>query len=305
MRGGERASATPARAVRRTGEGARRPEPLAPRIIGLAETQRALMAGISGSEADAEVASYLVMEGPRSSARDRLDVYRVGYRARLVECLLDDYPVLAECLGEERFEQLCLAYMERHPSSSPNLNPFGRHMPFFCKTLDAETAGAVLGTDEARDFWSELATLEWTLVETIHAAPSPPFDLAALQAVPEARLAHTRLTRSECVRMLRFQHPVNAFYQARRRGEAVAIPEPGPSATAVYRKGFTLWRMDLTPAMARVLDALLGGCSIGESLARIGVDESEPAALAEAERSVMIWFREWVQAGFFTGVEPA
>jgi hypothetical protein len=61
--------------------------------------------------------------------------------------------------------------------------------------------------------------------------------------------------------------------------------------------------MDLTPAMTRVLDALLEGMTIEESLGRIGVDETDPAALAEAERSVMVWFSEWMQGGFFAGVE--
>jgi len=55
--------------------------------------------------------------------------------------------------------------------------------------------------------------------------------------------------------------------------------------------------------MTRVLDALLEGVTIEESLGRIGVDESDPAALAEAERSVMVWFSEWMQGGFFAGIE--
>jgi hypothetical protein len=57
--------------------------------------------------------------------------------------------------------------------------------------------------------------------------------------------------------------------------------------------------------MERVLTALLDGVPIEESLGRMGVDETDPDALAEAERSVMIWFKEWMQGGFFGGVELA
>ena len=57
--------------------------------------------------------------------------------------------------------------------------------------------------------------------------------------------------------------------------------------------------MDLTPAMTRVLDAMLGGSPLGEALSKIGVDETDSAAVQEAERSVMVWFREWVGSGFF------
>jgi len=299
----ERASATP----RFSGHGAlaagtgRRAKAGATTLL---DAQRLMLSGISGSEQDAELASSLLTDGPRSSARERLDVYRIGYRGRLVECLVDDYPVLSEALGQERFEVLCEAYLERHPSSSPNLNPFGRHMAELCRGADPELVQAVFETETTREFCSDLAALEWALVEAIHAPASPSFDLGALQAVPPDRVGDVRLVPSGSGRILRFGFPVNVFYQAcRRSGEVPAVPGPSPSATAVYRKGFTIWRMDLTPAMARVLTALLERSTIAESLARIGVDESDPAALGEAERSVMVWFREWVQSGFFSGVE--
>jgi hypothetical protein len=258
-----------------------------------------MVGAITGAEADAEDAEQVVTAGPRLSARERLEIYRSGYRARLVECLLDDYPVLAETLGEERFEALCHAYVDRHPSSSPSLNAFGRKMPAFCR----EREGV---------FASELAALEWALVEVLHAATPPSLDLATLQAIPIEDWAGVRLIKGETVRLLSFEHPVNAYYQGRRIGEKPDVPAPSPTATAVYRQGLTLWRLDLTPAMTRVLSALLDGVPIGAALERMtrfaipdgrGADESDPAALAEAERSVMTWFREWVEAGFFERVE--
>jgi hypothetical protein len=103
--------------------------------------------------------------------------------------------------------------------------------------------------------------------------------------------------------VLSFTYPVNAYYQS-YRGDGVLLPLPAaqPSATAVYRSGLVLWRLDLTPAMERVLRALLEGQPISLALARIGVDESDAVAVAEAERSVMVWFSDWVSSGFFTQV---
>jgi hypothetical protein len=99
---------------------------------------------------------------------------------------------------------------------------------------------------------------------------------------------------------------VNAFYQTCRGTDVVpAAPSAGPTATAVYRSAWRLWRMDLTPAMTRVLAALLEGVPVEESLGRLGLDQSDPAAVAEAERSVMVWFKEWVQSGFFAGITLA
>jgi hypothetical protein len=293
----ERASATTARAIAFAREPGSASAVVATPWASLRELEERMVDAITGSEAAADDAALRLTPGARLTARERLEIYRFGYRARLVECLDDDYPILARTIGEAAFERLANQYIERFPSRHPNLNAFGRNMAVLCK--DAEL-GAF---DEARDFLSELAALEWALVECIHAKEPASFDLAALQAIPIESWATARLLRSDTVRVLRFAHPVNAFYQAcRGRDEYPQIPQRSPTATAVYRRAWRLWRLDLTPAMERVLSALLDGVPFEESLGRMGVDETDPAALAEAERSVMIWFKEWMQGGFFGGV---
>lgn len=296
--GTERASASPARrrlfavphAEKATS--AARPSPAT-----LRDVQAWMMDAITGDGPDRAGEAALLTAGPELSAHERFDVYRYGYRARLVECLLDDYPVVAGTLGEGAFELLCQGYVAEHPSRSPNLNAFGRHMASFIEK------GAALGELEAhRDFLAGLARLEWCITEMVHAPSSPPFDFAALAKLPVEAWGGARLHRAQTVRVLSFAHPVNAYFQKRRTGGEAEIPGPFPTATAVYRKGWTIWRMDLTPAMTRVLTALLDAVPIGEALDRMGVDGTDPAALAEAERSVMVWFREWVEAGFFCNV---
>jgi hypothetical protein len=296
--GAERASATPARHFHGKADArpaARAGEPRVPR--GLRAVEEWLVEAISGEVAAGDAVAEVVTAGPSLSAAERLEIYRQGYRARLIECLEDDYPVLAATLGGHAFEALATGYITRHPSSSPNLNAFGQHMAAFCEEVTLagfETHGA---------FLAELARLEWALVLAIHAAPPAPFDLAALQAIAAEAWAGVRLVASESVSLLAFRYPVNAYFQAyRTTGERPSIPDASPTATAVYRRHLTLFRMDLTPAMTSVLAALLGGAPIGVALEKIGVDESDPAALAEAERSVMVWFREWVAAGFFSGL---
>jgi len=300
--GAERASATPARSTPRrdpTPDATDAPSADAPRALG--EVQAWMVRAISGSDGDAPGVEAVVTPGHSLSARERLEIYRYGYLARLVECLADDYPVLARTLGEERFESLCHEYIARHPSSSPSLNAFGRHMARF--VVDADLPGSLV---PSRVFLSELAALEWALVEMIHAETPPPLDIARLQALPADAWATARFEPSPASRLLRFEFPVNAYFQ-KCRVEEVSSPIPGrqTSVTVVYRRGLTVWRMDLTPAMARVLEALLASVPIGEALARLGVDESDPEAVAEAERSVMVWFREWVSSGLFAELRTA
>lgn len=299
--GTERASASPA--WRRL---AVTPPPAAASASGsarphsLRDVQTWMVSAITSDTPDRGGEAALLTAGPRLSAHERFETYRYGYRARLVECLLDDYTVLGRTLGDGAFEALCHGYMERHPSRSPNLNAFGRHMEAFLRE-----GGALPGFEVHRAFLAELAALEWCITEMIHAAASPPFDFASLASLPVEAWGGARLHRAGTVRVLPFEYPVNAYFQKLRAGGEAEIPAPAPSVTAVYRRGWTIWRMDLTPAMARVLTALLGGLPIGDALERMGVDETDPEALAEAERSVMVWFREWVEAGMFSGITLA
>ena len=296
--GTERASATPARKhAHLKVPGTAQKSAVVPQTLSALERW---MIGViaDAPPVDSEIDTILT-PGPRLSAKERLAVYQYGYRARLVECLADDYPIVAQTLGEEGFEELATEYIERHPSTAPSLNAFGRHMESFCR----ESGSRALGANA--EFLAELARLEWALVETIHAEGAPPFDFQKLAKVPVVAWATARLVPSKTVRVLRFEYPVNAFFQARREDEEPAIPAKSPTELAIYRVGFRIWRMDLTPAMTRVLEALLAEQPIGDALATIAVDESDPAALGEAERSVMVWFREWVEGGFFTGVTLA
>ena len=278
----------------------------------LRETQVWMVSAITGAEADADADGHdlerFITPGPRMTASERFDIYRTGYHARLVECLLDDYPVLAAMLGEDQFGLLCRAYVDRHPSSSPNLNGFGRHMAAFCREVMLEGEGGEGGTRFAalRIFASELAALEWALVEVLHAECPPPLEVAALQSVPPDAWTRARFIPSEALRLFRFEYPVNAVFIANRIEEIVPeVPAPSPTAVAVYRKDMQLWRMDLTPAMLGIVEPLVAGKTLGEALEAIEAEATDPEVLAQIGASLMVWFREWVDAGFFTRIEIA
>ncbi len=274
-----------------------------PAARSLRDIQVWMVSAITGPEADASAADVerQVTAGPRLSAADRFDIYRSGYHARLFECLLDDYPVLAAMLGDEPFEALCRAYVDRHPSASPNLNGFGRHMAAFCREAKLDAFPAF---DGLRVFASELAALEWALVEVLHAETAAPLEITALQALPPEAWATARFIKNEAIRVFRFEYPVNAVFIANRIDDIVPeVPAPSPNAVAVYRKDMQLWRMELTPAMLGVLEPLLAGKTLGEALEAIEAEATDPEVLAQTGQNLMVWFREWVDAGFFTRIE--
>ena len=233
---------------------------------------------IAGEEL--EQAAQHLTPGPTLGARERLDVYRHGYEARLVECLADDYPILKHALGGEAFEALCRRYVASHPSESPSLNFYGRHMASFCE-----------------GFAADVAALEWAVVEAIHAPDGEALTAERLAAIPLEAWAQARLAKNPSLRVLRAQYPVNEYLQAVHDGREPELPAPAASATAVYRRGLTVWRQGLTPVMADVLSALAAGETLEAAVAPVP-DDVPPGHL-------MGWFRDWALAGLFVGIELA
>jgi hypothetical protein len=254
------------------------------------------------SPVGAAQAEAILTPGPKLGPLDRLEIYRRAYHARLIECLLDDYPAVAAALGEAGFDELCRRYVANHPSTDPNLNAFGRHMESLCRAEAGRDSASTSEVRGPRSFIAELAALEWAIVEVIHAASADPLTMTGLGEIPASRWADARLVATPAFRLLRSQYPVNRYFQAFREGKDPAAPEPEASAVVVYRSGPTIWRMDLSEAAFDLLHALTAGQTLAASLegasrALSGVDESEAA-----ER-VGRWFRDWVSSGLFSGVE--
>ena len=250
---------------------------------------RAVMDGVGIDEAPRRLTA-----GPKQSATERLDIYRRGYEARLVECLADDYPVLKRALGVDAFESLCRRYVEHHPSRSPNLNRFGGQMAAFCRD-------ELEGPASKRAFATDLASLEWAIVEVIHAPRSEPLTLERFSQVPPDGWGGACLEANTAFRLLELEYPVNAYFQAVLDGADPVAPGPAWSATLVYRSGTTIWRTDLAAPAFEVLSGLVAGETLAASLSRAEVElaKLDPA---EASGRVARWFREWVADGLFVRV---
>jgi hypothetical protein len=290
----ERASATPTRAdpARASVQGS------APswteRDLTLRTQQEWFAAIVSTPEAepapvDELSAARLVTPSKTLSALARIEIYRRGYHARLIECLADDYPVLQHALGEEAFEALCRAYIARHPSTAPSLNYFGRHMADLCRSQPLSDAG----------FAADLATLEWAVVLGIHAPTAPALGFEDLAQVPPERWPGARFTVNPSLSILRLAYPVNDYLQRFRNGESATMPVARSTTIAVYRTGRSVWRLELDPAMVTLVDALVAGETLQGSLERVQAllsDRSEE----EAAALVSTCFRHSVSSGLFS-----
>src|SRR5262245_25059182 len=81
-------------------------------------------AGIASPDARAliavvpEQAERVITRSKALSAIERLEIYNHAYFARLLECLREEYSVLAKALGSDIFDAFAVAYLQEHPSQS-------------------------------------------------------------------------------------------------------------------------------------------------------------------------------------------
>lgn len=217
-----------------------------------------------------------------------LAVYHFAYRTRLIEALADDFPAVQYAMGSDVFSRFAASVVAQNPSRTRNLNVYGKVL------VDALTSPRCRVV--RRTFLADLAKLEWALVLAIHAAPAKQLDPSTLAAIPQERWEDLVFMPSASLQVHRSRWPTNRYLQAFREGACPDLPPRGKHefATAIYREGFRVWRMDLSPLAAGLMERLVQGAPLGRAL--------EPLEGRAEAKNVMRWFQAWVGGGVFSGV---
>ncbi len=213
--------------------------------------QDVLLRGVSGAE-------DLVASDAKADAATRLGVYADAYRLRLLEVLGNDYPTLRAYAGAESFERIGRAYIETHPSDTPSVRWFGRHLPEFLRQSH--------GWDQ-HELLAELAAFEWSKSEVFDAPEAQALEIAAVAAVPPESWPEMRLLPQPALRRLDLRWNVPVLCQAQEAQQE--LPEAEAAGEMVH---WLLWRdaeldirwRSLGEDEAAALDAALDGASFGE-----------------------------------------
>ena len=237
------------------------------------------------------------------SALERLEIYNRAYLARLLECLKEEYSVLAAALGDELFGQFAIGYLQEHPSRSYTLAQLGARFPEYLAAT--RPAGTKVGGDWA-DFLIDLARLERAVNEVFDGPGvegAPLLDVKRLGATALEQWPGTRLMCAPCLRLLRLMFPVNDYFTAVRRGEHPAIPDPAETYIAVTRRDWRVLRFELDRIQYELLQSLQAGEPIGAAIERAAA--ASPLGDDALASRFQSWFREWTAAGFFCAVAPS
>ena len=239
------------------------------------------------------------------SATERIEIYQRAYFARLLECLREEYSVLAMALGEELFDAFALHYLQRYPSESYTLGRLGERFPdYLAETRPGDAGrGGENGEPDWPEFLIDLARLERAINEVFDgpgAEELSPLDPARLAAIPADQWPEARLVCVPCLKLLALRYQVNGYFTHVRKGEEPSLPERSPALLAVTRRNYRVVREPLSEPQFALLSALQSGETVGQA-----IDRASRISTASAERfaeDLREWFRSWTAAGLFSDV---
>jgi hypothetical protein len=254
----------------------------------LFELQRELQRDLLG---EASAIAGAIVDAPPLPVQVRLGIYRHAYRARLIEALDEQYPILHWLLGDETFESLGTLFVETHPSEHRSIRWYGRELAAFMEATAPFADQPLL---------AEIARFEWTLSEVFDAADACVVDRAALQALDPERWAALRFVFQPSLRRLSLAWNTVAVWQAGSAEHDSPVPErsPEPVQWLLWRRDFKNYFRSLDAIERAALDAAVAGGTF------IDICEALAARLPETEvplRAATLVAR-WVDGGLIASL---
>ena len=215
--------------------------------------------------------TWLTTESPEAAARLGRPgaagpaVYLNNYRAQLMACLAESYPMLQRWLGDAGFAAAAAEHIDRVTPHSWTLDAYGAD---FAATLDA------LYPDDREV--GELAALEWALAVAFVGADAEPVAASALADVDWDRAVLTFAPTHACLPMAS---------NAAVIWSALANDEPPPAAALLAEPAVVaVWRAELAPtfrilapAEATGMRMVADGASFGALCERLVADHGDDA----------------------------
>lgn len=221
-----------------------------------------------------------------------LRVYRHAYRARLVAALRDNFGTLPRAMGDEAFDALAAAYLDRHPSRHPSIRWFGDRLVEFMRERDELVPHAA---------FIDLARMEWALRGAFDAADAPLLSRDTLAALPPDDWPGLRLRLHPSVQRLQMDWAVEPAWKALQDEAAddPDLPEPAalPHTLIVWRPRLdTRWRSAGSALEVVLLDAVQQGEPFSVLCERAASAVGDDAAVPQVVRLLQQWVDEGLLA---------
>ena len=160
----------------------------------------------------------------------RTQIYQNAYVTRIAEALQADFKVLNRAMGADVFASLAARYLLEYPSSYFNISDVGKNLGMYLKTTEFETEVP---------FLSDLAELEWALIESFWAESRDPISALTFSGLTESEVAQKPLILHPSVHVLSLKHAVHSIFSRFDEEDAVFFdpPKEEPTYLLIYRVG--------------------------------------------------------------------
>ncbi len=235
-----------------------------------------------------------VQEGGKIGPEQRLSIYAHAYKARLVDVLVDDFPVLHSLVGDDMFEEICLGYIDNYPSEHPSLRYFGQHMARYLKD-----------TKPYRDIIPaiEMAEFEWAFNDVFDAPDLAPVTVDQVTAIRPEAWTTLRIKLQPSFKIHLFKWNTQAVWSTVTDGaEKPMRPQEYPvsSHCIQWKKDLGCFFRTIEDDEAYVLKIAREEKSFPEICEILFEQYGEHASHRAAEL-----FRGWVMEGLVAGLEHA
>ncbi len=246
--------------------------------MGLIELQRRMQAAITADASPPELVA-----GGRG-----LTAYRHAWRARMVEALRSNYPVLHRVLGDDEFDSLAGAYLAAHPSRFRSIRWFGDALAPYLRA-HPDTAG--------HPALADMAAFEWAICVAFDGPDAEPLASAQLVALAPEDWAGLRLSLHPTARVLDLEWSVAPIWRELSEQDdpdhQAPPPDPLDHSVVIWRRALQPHWRSLEPLEAGLLKAVANGVEFGSLCSLAGAIVGE----GEAPATVLGFLGQWLAEG--------
>jgi len=156
-----------------------------------------------------QIASLIDSTGISVDAR--LAVYQRNVQLSLLDVLKDTYPMVIAFVGERFFDSIAKDYIRLFPSTSGNIDTYGKYFPSFLKELKALSA---------LTYVADIALYEWIIKCAHHASDATIDETQIIQQLhqPEEILAASKVILHPGLHLLLSDYPLDAIIRVMTDG---------------------------------------------------------------------------------------
>jgi len=146
-----------------------------------------------------------IQKGQKLSEQERLAIYQESITECLANALRETYPVCEKLVGEDFFTGMAYRYIEKTPSTSPNLFHYGYRFADF--VADFKPASAL-------PWLSDVCHLEWAWHQACYAPDQQTMDFNALANISDELQHEVIFKLPSGSTLLKSDYPIHRIWKA-------------------------------------------------------------------------------------------